>query len=145
MRVTHVIARMRAEAVSLRKASREFGVNPRLVLALGGSALRKRRDGHYVARPKDRLLRVLAVPTPNGLAEVALRDSRQASLLGQYWDAVQKYLQTGNASGLKKLKRRQIITADRKRIRLITDPEQLSRLGNAGVLSFESLYAKGAR
>ncbi len=144
-RVTHVISRMRASGVSLRKASQEFGIAPRVVVNLAGSALRRRKTGRYVAKAKDRLLRVLTVPAPSGTREVALRDSEQASLLGQYWDAVQKYLQTGDAFGLEKFKRKRIVSADRKRIRLITDPEQLSRLGSAGVLSFESLYAQAGR
>ena len=144
-RATHVISKMRTTGTSLRKASREFGIDPRVVVKLGKSALRKVSNGRYVAKAKDRLLRILSVPAPEGTREVALRDSVQASLLGQYWDAVQKYLQTGDASRLEKFKRKRIVLADRKRIRLITDPEQLGRLGNAGVLSFESLYAREQR
>src|SRR6185437_2100949 len=40
-RVTHVISKMRADRVSLREASREFGVEPRIVARLGKCALRK--------------------------------------------------------------------------------------------------------
>jgi lambda repressor-like predicted transcriptional regulator len=143
-RVAHVISRMRAEGVSLRKASHEFGVDSRTVVKLGGSALRKRKSGRYAAKASDRLLRVLAIPTSDGIREIALRDSKQASILGQYWDAVQRYLQTGNESSLQTFRGKHLIDANGTRTELLTDPNELNRLGNAGVLSFESLYARVA-
>ena len=82
--------------------------------------------------------------TSNGLLEIGVADSRDASLLGKYWSAVQKYLETGDASGLQKIRRKTITDADGKRFRLIKDLAELERLGSAGVLSFESLYAKAA-
>lgn len=142
--VTHVISKMRADRVSLRQASHEFGLDPRAVARLGKSALRKRKNGQYVAKRSDKLLRILAIPTPDGVREIAIRDSRQATALGKYWVAVQKYLQTGDASALKKLRRKRITNASRRRVPLIIDQAELDRLGSAGVFSFESLYAKVA-
>jgi hypothetical protein len=135
---------MRAEGVSLPEASREFGLDPRTVVRLGKPALKKRANGRYSAKPTDNLLRVLVMPTSDGLREVAVRDSRQASLLAEYWAAVQKYLETGDASALRKIRRKTITDSEGKRVRLIKDLRELERLGSAGVLSFESLYAKVA-
>jgi len=143
-RVTHVVSKMRADGVSLRHASREFGLRLETVIRLGGSALRKRSNGQYAAKTSDRLLRVLVIPTSKGLQEVAVRDSRHASDLGKYWDAVQDYLETGDSSALRKLRRKRIIGADGEAIPLIKDVAELDRLGSAGVLSFESLYAQAA-
>jgi hypothetical protein len=84
--VTQVVTEVRA-GVSLRRASRKFGLDPRTVQRLAPSALRKLRNGRWVARPHDRLLRVLVKPTQKGLHEIGVRDSRQASLLGKYWVA----------------------------------------------------------
>lgn len=142
--VTHVVSKMRSERVSLREASREFDLDPRVVTRLGKSALRKRKNGQYVAKRSDKLLRILAIPTADGVREIAIRDSRQASVLGKYWAAVQKYLQTGDASGLKKFHRKRITDASGRRVPLIIVQAELDRLGSAGVLSFESLYAKVA-
>ena len=139
--VAHVISKMRSERVSLRKASKEFGIDPNMVLKLGRSALRKQRNGKFAAKKTDRLLRIMSVLTPKGRREVAIRDSRQASLLGKYWAAVQKYLQTGDDSALRELQGKKITDASRKRHALVTDLNQLNTLGSAGVLSFESLYA----
>ena len=139
---TNVVTKMRTNKASLRKASREFGISPQTVRRLVGAAIRKQRNGRYIARPKDRLLRVLVIPTSGGLREIALRDSRQATLLADYWTAVHIYLQTGDASALQKFQGKRIVDANGKRVRLLTDVAALDRLGNAGVLSFETIYAK---
>jgi|GEM_PF-1939279 hypothetical protein len=143
-RVTHVISKMRAESVSLSEASREFGLDPRTVVRFGKPALKKRANGRYSAKPTDKLLRVLVMPTGDGLREVAVRDSRQATLLAKYWAAIQNYLETGDESALGKIRRKTITNSDGKRVRLIKDFAELDRQGSAGVLSFESLYAKAA-
>jgi hypothetical protein len=140
-RYVHVVTEVRAERASLAAASRESGVDPAAVVQSVGSALRKNASGHYVASPSDRLLRVLMVPTHEGVGEIVTRDSRQASQLATYWIAVQKYLQTGDASGLSKFEGTNITAADGAQVSLLTDLEELDRLGSAGVLSFQSLYA----
>ena len=141
-RVTHVISKMRAEGVSLRQASREFEIDPRTVVRLGRPALRKRANGQYKAEASDRLLRVLVIPTREGLREIAVRDSRQASQVAEYWNAVHRYLETGDDSALRKFRRKRITDAKGARVPLLTDLDELDRLGSAGVLRFESLYAK---
>jgi len=145
IRITHAISKMRADRVSLREASREFGLDPRVVARLGKSALRKRKNGQYAAKPTNKLLRILAVPAPDekgGKHEVAVRDSRQATILGRYWAAVQKYLRTGDSSALNKFRGKRITDASGKRVPLLTDLTVLDRLGSAGVWSFESIYAQ---
>lgn len=140
-RTTHVVSRMR-DGASLRQASREVGLHPRTVVRLAGSALRRRADGRYVARPGDRLLRVMRMPTRTGLRALGLRDSRQASQLGKHGAALDWYFETGDASRLKEFKGKYITDVNGRRIPFLTDLEQLDRLGNAGVLSFETIYAR---
>lgn len=140
-RSAHVVTKMRTEDVSLPIASRQIGVDPAAVVQLASSALRKNASGQYVAKLNDRLLRVLVIPTRERISEIATRDSRQASELATYWGAVQKYLETGDASELSKFEGMHITDANGTRVPLITDLEELDRLGSAGVLSFESLYA----
>jgi hypothetical protein len=109
------------------------------------SALRKRKKGRYVAKPTDTRLRRLLVPTPKGVREVAIRGSAEASRLGKYWAAVQKYLQTGDDSALLRFKGRTFTDARGNRHLFPTDLKQLDRQASAGVLSFESMYAGGGR
>jgi hypothetical protein len=143
-RVTHVISKMRSEEVSLSEASREFDLDPRTVQRLAPSALRKLRTGRWEAKHFDRLLRVLVIPTRKGLREIGVRDSRQASQLAKCSTAVERYLQTGDASALREFRGKHIIDASGKRVPLLTDLRALDHLGSAGVLSFESLYARAA-
>ncbi len=143
-RVVHTISKMRADRSSLQNAATEFDVDSKVVLRLGRSALRKTSSGRYKARASDKLLRVLQVPTPEGLQEVITRDSREASKLARFSDAIQKYLQTGDSSGLKRFRRYRATNLKGKKIQLLTDLDELTRQGSAGVLSFESLYARTA-
>jgi hypothetical protein len=137
-----VIAKMRSDGLSLKKAAKQEGVNPRTVSRLGRRALKRRSNGSYAVSKTDSLLRVLQVPTSEGRRELALRSSRDASTVGQYWDAVNKYIRTGDDSRLKKFEGKQIRDISGNRIALITDRKELNRLGSAGVLSFENLYSK---
>src|SRR5437016_7795876 len=143
-RAVHVVSKMRNDKLSLESASRYFEINPRTVTRLAGSALRKNANGKFAAKATDKLLRVLVILTNEGLQETAVRDSRESSLLGRYWAAVEKYLETGDESALRKIRRKTITDAGGKRIRLIKDIAELERLGSAGVLFFESLYGKAA-
>ncbi len=137
-----VLFEMRTAKVSLRQASREQGVAPATVLRHAKGALRKTERGTYAARARDTLLRVLILPTPDGLAEIATTDSRAATLIAEYWNAVDLFLATGDDSELARFRGVTITDAEGKTIPLLTDLDELERLGSAGVLSFQSLYAR---
>ena len=109
------------------------------------SALRKRKNGRHVTKPTDTRLRKLVIPTPGGVREVAIRGSQQASRVGKYWAAVQKYLQTGDDSALLRFQDRSFTDASGKQHLFPTNLKQLDRQASAGVLSFESIYAGGGR
>ena len=129
---------------SLNRASRKFSRDPRIVRRLGKTALRKLKNGHWAAKKTDRLLRVLQRLTPEGKVEVALSDSRQATILGKYWNAVDLYRDTGDPSRLQEFEGEYIIDAAGNHLPLLTDLQTLDRLGAAGVLSFETLYGRTA-
>jgi hypothetical protein len=142
-RAVQVPSEMRSQGLTLRQASRQLGVSPKVVLRLVGKTFTKKR-GRYHVKPTDHLLRILLIPSRKGLREIAVRDSREASLIGEYWSAVEKYLTRGDASALKKLRRKSVIDAAGRRVRLLTNLEELSRQGSAGVLRFESIYGRAA-
>jgi hypothetical protein len=141
-RVPQAITRMRDHKLTLKQAAKAFGLTTVELRKLAGPALQKKK-GRYVARPTDNLIREAFVPTSKGLKAVILGDSREASRLGRYWDDVREYSYTGDASGLKKPLTKAITDINGKRVRLITNPDEIDRLAHAGVLSFESLYARG--
>lgn len=83
-RVAHAVSKMRAEKVSLAAASREYKLGPQTVLKWGKSGLRKGANGRYAAKPSDRLSRFMVVLTRVGKQEIAINDSRQASLIAEH-------------------------------------------------------------
>lgn len=135
------VQRMRRKGSSLRKASREIGVSPRTVIKHAGSALKKSKGGRYAAEPSDRLQRPLLIPTPGGSRPILVRGSRDASQLGRYWDSLHRYYETGDRSRLEEFTGKFITDTSGAKFPLLTNPSVLDRLGSAGVLSFESLYA----
>lgn len=143
-RVLSVISKMRSEKVSLTQASREAGISPRTVTKWGKSALRKQPSGKYAAKASDNLLRLVMIPTPQGTREIAVRGSKQVTLLAKYSNALHRYLQTGDASKLKEFQGMHIKDANGVDVPLLVDLATLNHLGSAGVLSFESLYARSA-
>lgn len=143
-RVISTVAKMRAEKISLAQASRETGIGPRTVRRWASSALRKRPNGTFAAKASDNFLRMLLIPTPDGTREIAVGGSKQARLIAEYWNALHRYLQTGDARKLKSFEGKQIKDADGNTIALSVDLPALNRLGSAGVLSFESIYARTA-
>jgi hypothetical protein len=137
-----VISKMRSQNTSLQKASMDFGTKPETVKRWLGSALEK-RNGRFAAKRTDTLLRpAMRILTPDGVREIIVRGSRNASLLSEHSAAVQNYLATGDYAGLAKLNAKSIKTVDGTEIPLLTDRALLKRLGSAGVLSFESLYTR---
>jgi hypothetical protein len=141
-RSIHVVTLVRSNGLSLRKAAKQYKIGSQTAARLVGGALRKQPNGRYVARPSDKLLRILLLPTPEGLQEIATLDSRQASQLANYWNAVHRYLTTGDASHIRQFDGKQIIDANSLKVPLLTDLQELDRQGNAGNFSFESIYRR---
>jgi hypothetical protein len=139
--VGQVVTKVRS-GESLTESSKEFGITPSQVLHLAPSAFRKARNGRWFAKRYDRLLRILIIPSGQGLTEIAIRDSRQASLVGTYWTALHHYLTTGDSSALRKFTKIRITDASGKRVRLMTDLAEIDRQASAGVLQFESIYGR---
>ena len=144
LKSARVLSAMRTQGLSLRRATAEERVAPATVLRHAKAALRKTSQGRYKARKSDRLLRPLVVPTTQGLAEIATRDSRAATIVGEYWNAVNAYLETGDETGLARFRGVSITDAAGGVVPLLIDTAELERLGSAGILSFQSIYARAS-
>ncbi len=134
-RALHALARMRRTGLTLSAAAREEHTDPRTVRKYVGAELRglgRRR------RPTktDRRQREMLVPTPEGPTAVTIQGSPDASRLGKYMSAVGKYLRTGETDALEEFEGQSIAGHF-----LITDPEQLSSLAQAGALQLDQIYA----
>jgi len=134
------VALMRREGIPLSKAARIQGVSPRTVLEFARPALRLGRDGKYWALPYDHIPRTLNFLTSRGTIPVTVYDSRTATDIAEYMNAVRKYVRTGDTSGLERFKDKSFVADGRVR-RFVTDPDVLDELADAGSLAgIESLY-----
>lgn len=87
------------------------------------------------------LVRPMLVPTVDGLMTLDVRDSRTASRIGAYHNAVKIYLDTGNDRALRRFSgRRGGVTVGKRFYPFITDTSILDRLADAGELGFDDLY-----
>ncbi|MDQ3642777.1 MAG: hypothetical protein M3450_15230, partial [Actinomycetota bacterium] len=94
-RALDAVSLMRKNGLSLKQASRAAGTTVNAIKRHAGPALERGDRGAYRAKTSDRLVRPLLVPTTGGLITLDVRDSRTASKIGAYHNAVKLYLDTG--------------------------------------------------
>ena len=135
-RALHALARMRRTGDTLTAAAREEHVDRRTVRKYVGSQLRELADGSTEPTKADRRVRKMLVPTLTGPTPVEIRGSKRASQLGRYMSAVGMYLRTGNVDALDEFEGQSIAGH-----RLITNPEMLTSLAQAGALQLDEIYA----
>jgi hypothetical protein len=136
------VSLMRSNDIPARTAARATGISRSTLIRRGGSALKKLDNGRYAAKRNDHLFRPVTVVSENGPVEVATRNFRESSKAGKHSSAVERYLETGDDSALQRFRGQHIIDAEGNRVALLTDTDELDRLGSAGELSFESLYVR---
>ena len=145
--ITDIYVNPTVEDIMQKRTGRKTNSKKRSATRKRRPAQTSKKHGNTVSRTttirhRKSRIRVLVFLFADGLGEVRVRSSREASLVGRYWAAIDKYLATGDSLALKRIRRKTVKTASGKRIRFIKDLAEIERLGSAGVLSFESLYAK---
>lgn len=83
---------------------------------------------------------VYAPDSRHGLIEITVSSRAERRVLSLYWNAVLRFLDTGDDGPLADFIGEDILTDDGTLVPLITNLDELERLGFAGALSFESLY-----
>jgi hypothetical protein len=137
-RVQRVARRMLQTGQPLTSAARAEHSDPRTVREyLGVTELRRLiKKAKERAAKLERRRRKMLIPTTLGVTPIIVRRSKQASLLGRYMSAVGQYLRTGDTKGLANFQGRSIGSYP-----LITDPDTLSSLAQAGALLLDEIYA----
>jgi hypothetical protein len=138
-RALAVVASMRREGLSLRAAAKAEGTGPETVLRYARTALRKDGPGgRYRVAVSDRIARTIAILTPQGEQVVTVRNSRDASRIGEYMNAVRAYAR-GDPSGLAQFQGKAIRTGG-VTYPFVTEPWVLDDLARADALAVENLY-----
>jgi hypothetical protein len=144
-RVVQVPALLRSKGWFLRRAAYELSVPQELVLRLARDVFRKLPSGRIVAKKRDRLLRLLPLPSHRGLVDVFLNDSRAASRIGEFWNAVALYINKGDSSAVQLFDGEGVSDINGQFHFFLTDLAELRRQGSFGTFRFESLYGRTAR
>jgi len=126
LRGESLTAAVRAEHISVRTALKHIGKYLRKRRSKGGKT-------KYVPIKRDHRIRMWLL-TPLGYVPVSL-GSRNASLNGKHSAAVQKFLRTGDVSVLEPFIGKRVAGHE-----LVTDPQVLSALADAGALRLDDLY-----
>jgi hypothetical protein len=134
----------RHPSISLNEAAFRAGTTLESVKRHAGSALRY-RHGRWEAAPHDTLPRPMLFLTPRGYVTVTTRDSDDARMIAQYYNAVREYLATGSTRKLKRFEG-WYIEAPEGEFDFVTDSATINRLARAGAVSFLDIYGpEGSR
>lgn len=110
-RALSVLRLMRQGSV-LAAASRAVGMDPRTVRRHLGGALTRRSDGRYYPKATDGISRSMVIYSRGKQQEVTVPDSKTASTIGKYLNAVRKFLHTGDRTALDAFKGVTVIDAN---------------------------------
>jgi len=118
-----VLRLMRKKGYSLTKASREVGISPKTVERHTGAL---KRDVHrWKAKKYDSLSRVMDINEDGKSVWIEVKDSRHASLIGKYQNAVKKFLESDDETILKPFRNKRVKDINGNWHTLDTDPDRL--------------------
>jgi hypothetical protein len=125
---------------SLTRAAKIAGTTPDTIKRIAGTSLVRGVNGRFTIKAVDHLYRSMKFLFPDGMGYVEVGNSREASKLGRYMNALRHYSHTGDATGLLPFRRKRLRTRQKIYIRFVTDLKLIDRLLAAGELEFASIY-----
>lgn len=138
LRALDALSLMR-RGLSLTAAATEAATTPETVRKYVGRAIEQLPNGRYQAKPWDRFERSVRILTPDGPERITVKDSRTASKIGRYWNAVADFLVRGPTEPLEAFAS-QTFQVDGEQYGFITDLDLIERLAFGSEISFEDLY-----
>lgn len=115
---------------SLIGAAKEVGIDRRTVRRHLGKTLVK-HNGKYYPKPTDKISRSMIINSKGRQVVITIRDSKTASIIGQYYNAVRQYLNTGDKSPLKYFQHIAIVDGGGDTHRLETNLKKISAIESA--------------
>ena len=88
----------------------------------------KKVNGKPVVKKWDRIKRVMRINTDGKEKSVEIKDSRTASVVGRYHNAVKQFLNTGDKSKLSKFRNKKVKDSKGKLHKLETNPDEIIRI-----------------
>lgn len=134
-RALDAVGFMRRDGLSLSTAARKASTTPATVRRHAGLAL-DTTARRVKVKPSDRIRRPMSVLTPAGVVDVVLRDFDEASLVGQHWAAVRRFLATGDHSALAKFSAVTVAGVEFE-----TGLDAIERWGRIGEIDLDDIYS----
>lgn len=139
IRSLKVLGKMR-DNVSLTKASKEVGLDFETIKQHLGRALFKRRKRWQVIKT-DKIERQMQFYERGKIKSIVVTNSKDASIIGQYFNDVKKSLDTGNGETLEKYKKLELKDSKGKKHRLETRLDKIYEIEEAKEESeFREIY-----
>ncbi len=91
----------------------------------------RKKGRRWTAKRLDRIPRVMKINEKGREVSIEINDSRTASLIGRYHNAVKQFLNTGNRKKLRKFKNKKIKDTQGKHHLLETNPDSLIQINEA--------------
>lgn len=117
-----VIRSMR-KGISFSSSTKDAGLSSYLSKKHLGRNVSK-KGGRYFASKSDSIQRAMQIYENGRIKSIVVRNSKDASLIGEYHNEVRKTLR-GDSSGLKRFKKIVITDAEGKKHKLETRPEKI--------------------
>lgn len=115
---------------TLTKGSKEFGLDKETVKQNVRSAIYMRK-GRWRAKKFDTIQREMNIYKSGKIKSIVVRNSKEASTIGNYYNDVKKALETGDERFLKKYKKKTIRDARGKKHKLETRLEKIRDIEEA--------------
>ncbi len=88
----------------------------------------KKVNGKPIVKKWDRIRRVMRINTDGKEKSVEVKDSRTASVVGRYHNAVKQFLNTGDKSKLSKFRNKKVKDSKGKVHKFETNPDEIIRI-----------------
>lgn len=122
-----VISELRnSKTKTLPQAANDNGITAKNVIKHTNGF--KKVNGKTVVKRWDRIKRVMRINTDKKEKSVEIRDSRTASVVGRYHNAVKQFLNTGDKTKLSKFRNKKIKDSKGKLHKLETNPDEIIRI-----------------
>ena len=109
---------------TLTHSCKELGTSARIVKKHLGKFIRK-KGRRWVASKSDKIQRGMTIYSRGKIKSIIVISSKDASIIGQYFNAVRKFLDTRDSRELKLFKKVTIIDSEGKKHKLETNPDKI--------------------
>lgn len=111
---------------TIQQAARENSVSVNTVLKHTNGF--KKINNKLIVKKWDRIPRVMRINTDGKEKSIEIKDSRTASVVGRYHNAVKQFLNTGDKTKLQKFRSKKVKDSKGKLHKLETNPEEIIRI-----------------